>query len=359
MQDWRRLNLVLVILLSGILVMGCPPPGAMVQPRGWAGPVIADGILYIVSEGRLIAMDVLDRTEIWRFPREAEPPIVAYGTPLVSEGRIFIGAFNGKVYALDALTGEMRWGFTTGGPIVGSPAIAGNALIVGSSDGKLYALNVRDGTLLWDKPFASGGKIWSDPVISRNLVFFGNLARRLYAVDIRTGLLEWSKEFDGAIASTPLIVGRTLYVGSFDFNFHALDAETGFLEWLMPFEARNWFWTRPIYHGGMIFVGSLDHHIYAIDARTGMKKWSEPTGGGIRSAAVIVEGVLIVASGDGTVRGLDPRTGDERWAPRDLGTPILAHPWVEGNTVYLIDQRNTLHALEGRTGQEVWRITLE
>jgi outer membrane protein assembly factor BamB len=76
----------------------------------------------------------------------------------------------------------------------------------------------------------------------------------------------------------------------------------------------------------------------------------------IRSAPVIVDGVLIVASYDGKIYGLAPRTGEERWYPIDLGAPILAHPWVEGNIVYLIDRQNTLHAIEAETGSIVWQI---
>ena len=142
--------------------------------------------------------------------------------------------------------------------------------------------------------------------------------------------------------------------------FYSFDAITGDPEWeFIPFKAGNWFWTRPLYHEGTIFVGSLDHHIYALDARTGLQDWAKQTGGKIRSAPVIVDGVLIVASNDGKVYGLDPRTGNEKWAPRDLGAPILAHPWVEGNIVYLIDRQNTLHAIEAGTGSIVWHITIE
>lgn len=359
----RGFSLLIILLLSGLLLtgIGCPRPGAAAQPQGWAGPMVAEDLLYFVcGEGVLMALRIDDRAERWRFA--PDPPLIVHGTPIVSGGRLFIGAYNGNIYSLDAYTGEKRWYFPTGGPIIGSPAITGNTLIVGSSDGKLYALDARNGDPLWREPFASGGPIWSTPVISGDVVYFGNLDHELYAVDLATGLPMWpeGRRFDGAIASTPLIEGRTLFIGVFDSMFYALDIATGDRRWeFIPFEAGNWFWTRPLLHEGTIFVGSLDHYIYALDARTGERDWAKRTGGKIRSAPVIVDDVLIVASYDGKIYGLDPRTGEERWAPIDIGVPILAHPWVEGSIVYIVDQQNTLHAIEAGTSSIVWPFVIE
>ncbi|PIU57694.1 MAG: hypothetical protein COS88_00390 [Chloroflexi bacterium CG07_land_8_20_14_0_80_51_10] len=366
------INLALAILICSLLLTGCATN--RFQPQGWAGPMVAEGILYAGSmKGKIVALDVSSRNKVWEFTPEApqsatspllgcapsSPSTVIYGTPAVAADMVYFGDYKGKVYALDAESGVKRWDYTTDGPIIGSPAIAGNAVVVGSSDGKLYALDAQTGASLWNEPFATEGEIWCDPVVADNLIYFGNLDHKLYAVDLESGQLVWERDFEGAIASTPLVVEGRLYIGTFESKFYALDAATGGPKWVQPFEAENWFWTKPAFSEGTIYVGSLDSNIYALDAKTGGRKWAKQTGGEIRSAAVIVDGVLVVASNDGKVYGLDPRNGNEKWAPRDLDVPILAHPWTEENKVYLADQKNMLHALEAETGREIWSTAIE
>ena len=55
--------------------------------------------------------------------------------------RVYVGSKDGNVYALDAATGQVRWTYTTAGPVYSSPAVSGGTVYGGSGDGKLYALN--------------------------------------------------------------------------------------------------------------------------------------------------------------------------------------------------------------------------
>ena len=49
------------------------------------------------------------------------------------------------MYALKAVTGAVKWSYTTGGPVVSSPAVAGGVVYIGSDDGNVYALNATTG----------------------------------------------------------------------------------------------------------------------------------------------------------------------------------------------------------------------
>ena len=56
-------------------------------------------------------------------------------------GAVYIGSFDGKVYALDGATGKQKWALSTGPIYASSPAIAADGTIyVGSSNGYLYAI---------------------------------------------------------------------------------------------------------------------------------------------------------------------------------------------------------------------------
>ena len=66
-------------------------------------------------------------------------------SPAVAGGVVFVGSYDGKVYALNASTGALIWSYTTGASVFSSPAVAGGVVYVGSDDRKVYALNASTG----------------------------------------------------------------------------------------------------------------------------------------------------------------------------------------------------------------------
>jgi len=105
-----------------------------------------------------------------------------YGSASVDNGSVYIGALDGRVHCLDAVTGTHIWNFTTGNDIYGSPALADGKLYIGSIDGKLYCLNATDGELIWDHVtgYAEYG-ISSSPAIAYGNVFVGACDGMVYA----------------------------------------------------------------------------------------------------------------------------------------------------------------------------------
>ena len=77
----------------------------------------------------------------WVFPTGQR--IVA--SPTAHDGTIVFGSDDGRVYAVDAVTGRQRWMQGTDGPVSSTPAIAGGRVYAHSYDGHLYALDERSG----------------------------------------------------------------------------------------------------------------------------------------------------------------------------------------------------------------------
>jgi len=115
-------------------------------------PVVRDGVIYIGASDlrRVSAIDPADGRVLWR----TDVYGWTWGTPLVTDDRIYAGAAGGTPYAfrhvagfntLDRKTGKLltRWPFPDGGGnqwgIAGSPAASGNAVIVATIAGSLYA----------------------------------------------------------------------------------------------------------------------------------------------------------------------------------------------------------------------------
>jgi len=81
-----------------------------------------------------------------------------------------------------ATAGVKLWEFETGGPVFSSPAIGSDGTVyVGSTDNKLYALSSKSGVKLWE--FETGNDVGSAPAIgSDGTVYVGSHDKKLYAI---------------------------------------------------------------------------------------------------------------------------------------------------------------------------------
>ena len=69
--------------------------------------------------------------------------------PLVVNNTIFAGNRDGYFYALDAVSGGLKWKYKTNGPILFSAAYKSGVIYFASNDARAYALNATDGSLIW------------------------------------------------------------------------------------------------------------------------------------------------------------------------------------------------------------------
>jgi len=132
-------------------------------------------------------------------------------------GTVYFGSSSdGKVYALDAASGKVRWEFFTGGPVRLAPTVANGKLYVGSDDGWVYCLGAGDGRLVWrfraapsDRKLLGNGKmisVWpvrTGVLVDSGVAYFGAgvfpaEGLYLYAVDAQTGKLLWKNDTYGA-----------------------------------------------------------------------------------------------------------------------------------------------------------------
>ena len=76
-------------------------------------------------------------------------------SPAVANGIVYIGNFDGNLYAINAATGTLVWNYTMnnypGDPgVYSSPAVANGIVYVGNANRNLYALNAETGDLIWN-----------------------------------------------------------------------------------------------------------------------------------------------------------------------------------------------------------------
>lgn len=154
--------------------------------------------------------------------------------PIVADGKIFVGAMNGVMSAINGSDGSLAWSFQAG-PIPHSAAYANNRLFFGSLDGRIYALDASTGKQLWSVD--TGRPVYAAPAIANNTVYIGSSSGRFYALDVSTGAQRWVFPadgssvwaFTGAAALSP--DGQRVYVGNEDLHARAFQADTGSLVW--------------------------------------------------------------------------------------------------------------------------------
>lgn len=335
-----RRPLVLLLLLAALIAPVAVACSRIASPQGWASPAQGDGFILAAHKDELFALEADSLHARWAFPPATKDDrvskvIALYGTPATLNGVVFIPAYEGTLYAVDAATGELKWAFPTGGQLVGDVAVGENAVYFGSGDNKVYALDPAQGDPLWAKPFKAAKPVWSAPVLAGDNLFVTSLDGNLYVLDAATGVERWRYKTSAGIGS-PAVVDEEaglVYVGGFDSRLRAIDLKTHEQRWEAI--ADNWFWTRPLLFGGVVYAGALDNNVYAVRNLTGAAAWAQPfsADGPVRAAPVIAGAALIIVDREGLVYALDPATGTPLVEqPLDLGDKVLTDPLVVHDT---------------------------
>jgi polyvinyl alcohol dehydrogenase (cytochrome) len=371
---------------------------ANTRDGGTEGPVPAD-------------VPTLDRA--WRFTSSSD----FTGTPVVADGLVVAGDFAGHVYAIDAVSGDLRWKHDLAQPINGSAAIdlhapSGPTVYiplqqVGSP--RVAALSLRDGKVLWKtvlthQPTSS---VYGSPAVWKHNLYIGtsgpngdNSTARGTVVSLKgaTGAVRWRAytvppgDDGGAVWSTPAIdpATGTLYVGTGN-AYHApaanttdavlaLDAATG--QVLAHYQATPGdvfgadnplgtdadFGASPnLFESSsgqkLVGMGAKDGNYYALDRPSLDLAWRTSIGPG--SA---IGGFLGSTAFDGTrIYGSDAltsqvsaidRDGAISWSSSDGGSLDFSPLTVANGVLYTANQAGFLTARDAQTGTTLTRLQL-
>ncbi len=144
--------------------------------NGW-GANLENTRYQAAAAAGLTAVQVPRLVLRWAFALSGATAV--YGQPTAVDGRVFVGADSGYVYALDQRTGCVHWAFQ-------AQAGVRSAVTIGPVTG------------------------------SRQGAFFGDLKGNVYAVDAATGTLVWTRRVDdhalARITASPVMYQDRLYV---------------------------------------------------------------------------------------------------------------------------------------------------
>ncbi|MGY6410186.1 MAG: outer membrane protein assembly factor BamB family protein [Alkalilacustris sp.] len=214
---------------------GVPSAAGMV---GGAAPAVAGGrVLMPFASGDVVGASAATGAQDWRtrvagqrLGRTAALVTDIAGDPVVVDGTVFVGNRSGRVAALDAASGAIRWSAREGafGPVWP----AGDSLFLVSDQGELVRLQARDGSRIWGVPLGhflearerrrAETVAHFGPVLAGGRLLVASSDGFLRSFDPASGALLAETALPGGAASRPVVVERTLYVVTRDGRLHAL-----------------------------------------------------------------------------------------------------------------------------------------
>ena len=143
----------------------------------------SSGLLYIGAsrseDGCLYAINLADGSQAFK---ATLPKGIVSSPAIAADGTVYVGCLDGKLYALNGRTGELRWTFSSGAYFVlGSPSIDGfGRIFFGDSDGVIHALSPW-GDELWSH--AAQSNISSAAAIAQDgTLYLTSYDSTLYAI---------------------------------------------------------------------------------------------------------------------------------------------------------------------------------
>jgi subtilisin family serine protease len=294
-------------------------------------------------------------------------PGITFSSPVIADGRVFVGTNDGQLQARDVVTGALRWSRDVGDQLRGAPAVSAGVVVFGGGlAGGINGLDAATGDVLWHVDTPGQLTVYSQPAIVDGVAYVNTgpseVADSVYAIDVATGAVRWTTPAAEGIFNGPAADSDHVYVASADERaLVALDRSTGAEAWRLTRDDESFF-SAPSVADGLVYAtttsdAAWDGSFLAVNAADGSIAWENTTHGDAQggSPAVYGDWVFSGTHANGAVVAYDRVTGRVAWRHQD-GGPVssalmtTADGYVLGGTQ--ID--SVVFALDAATGERVW-----
>lgn len=265
-----------------------------------------------------------------------------HGTPTVANGTVFIGAYDGALYAFDLATGDQLWRTVLGGSIGSSPAYHDGRIYVSvetaEPSGIMSVVDASDGELIWEDTRLTNHPHSSVALsVEDDRMVVGANDGLLYAWELSTYQPTWIFRTTGAIKAPITVWDGAAFFGSWDHNVYRVDLTDGDEMWRFETGADIMSGAAVDPTTGTVYIGSHDDHLYALDAETGEERWSTDLGGWVISSPVVAGDTVLVGSYDEHLYALDKTTGEIAWTT-EAGGRVTSTATVHDGHVFYLDR---------------------
>jgi outer membrane protein assembly factor BamB len=295
-------------------------------------------------------LDVLWEMKVKKGAFEGTASIVS-DTADPSRQLVLIGDLDGKLFALNLQTGEKIWEFTTEIGFVTTPVVLDGKVYLGDIDGKFHCLDLQ-GKEQWS--YQADAEINSSANFYKDNVLFGSQDAHLYAVNRDTGKLTWKYQSQDQIRCSITVAEDRAFVAGCDGFFHVVNLGDG--TGAGKVEIGSPTGSTPASVGLMVYFGNQTGDFFAINSKDLQTDWvREATneGDSIVGAAAATEQQVIFGNRNRHVYSLNPKTGDELWKVT-LKSKVDSSPVIVGDRVYVASTDGRLYALALKDGAILW-----
>ena len=283
--------------------------------------------------------------------------------PAVCGGTVYLGSHDRNCYALDAVTGALRWRFDTGSWVRRTPAVSNGVVFLASENGNAYAVGAENGEQRWQREVGQS----ATPVVAGGLMYLVQMVlgsarndpSRLTALDTGTGEVRWQRTLPHGAASAPAVADGVVYVQGATAQLSAFQASTGEPLWHQASLEGYLAVCAPTVADGTVYIGTGAGQLRAFNAATGSLRWHRTASGAIDHSPAVSDGVVYFGDRSGGAYAVDASTGDERWhLPDEFGAGAFA---ISGSSgwVAIGKWHRDLYRIDLADGSPEWRCSLD
>ena len=274
----------------------------------YSTPAVGGGrVVFAGTDGAVYAVDARVGTLAWKV--QTGGPIVA--CPAIADGVVYVGSSDHVFRAIRLDNGGLVWSQDgIEGFIETRPLVAGGMVVFGAWDGRLYALEARTGRTAWTwqgeqkSPFYSPAACW--PVAAAGRVFIVAPDQMMTAIELASGRELWGTDNLAVRESIGISEdAKRIYVRAVENIIAAVDPAA---------DGQETFWETDAGFGqdinsaqlvekdGVLFYGTKNGLLLALDGATGAVMWKHRVGVALLNTATPVNGrEVVVTDADGHV----------------------------------------------------------
>ncbi|MFV0515636.1 MAG: PQQ-binding-like beta-propeller repeat protein [Jhaorihella sp.] len=338
------------------------------RQRITAAPVVAGGLIYTLDSGARVSGVTPAGQVAWStdlVPASDKEGHATGGGMAYADGTLYVSSGFGRLSALDARTGAIRWQQRLEATGSGVPTIYDGLIYLVAGDDTGWAVRTGDGRVAWRiQATSSVANVLGAPApaLTDKYAVFAFGSGDIYAAFRRGGARRWAASVAGQrlgraasrigdITGSPTIVGSRVYAGNQSGRIAAFEMESGERIWTAREGALGPVWPA----GDSIFAITDRNQLARFDSGSGEVVWAVDLPGFVKDkpkkrgavyahyGPILAGGRIVVASNDGLLRFFEPEDGSLTGTVEVPGGATTA-PVVAGKTLYVVGTKGELHA---------------
>jgi outer membrane protein assembly factor BamB len=204
-----------------------------------SAPVVGQGLVLVrTSDNRIIAYEPETGRKKWTYTRTTLPLILHTNAGMTIDGSlIFVGFPGGRLVALTAATGLLRWEASVAVPkgatelervadVVGTPVVTGREVCAGAFQGRVGCFDTGTGNAIWSRDLSTSTGV----DIDGRFAYVTDENSLVTALTRSNGATVWKTDkLSYRRMTAPVSVGRAIVVGDYKGIVHWLSREDGSL----------------------------------------------------------------------------------------------------------------------------------